>query len=216
MPTALYQEMEEQTRCFWTCSAAVFLLVAHSRGDLRSAGTKTAAAVAGLEHASCQRLIRERFCLLRPYFSPPCTPQTQFASLKASQSVSRQDAWRVVLGTGEELWPVLRLSWWALPANRGRGSSLNRFSKRKAGRWGCKLWKTNMKFQTFLDHFKTCFDGPGHMGFSARPFMIVSLSRRLTTALKRERKTNKKMQFNSKYLKRVASFGEHTAVFVWR
>lgn len=74
-----------------------------------------------------------------------------------------------------------------------------------------------MKFQTFLDHFKTCFDEPSHMGVFARPFMIISLSRRLTTALKKERKTNKKMQFNSKYLKRVTrepNFGKHTAVFI--
>lgn len=73
MPPVLYQEMEKQMRCFWTCSTVVFLLVADSHRDLKRAGMKIPAAGTGLERASRQQLIKESLCLLRPHFSPPCT-----------------------------------------------------------------------------------------------------------------------------------------------
>lgn len=40
---------------------------------------------------------------------------------------------------------------------------------------GLRVGKANVKIQTFLDRFETCLDEPGRMGFSARPFMILSL-----------------------------------------
>lgn len=167
-----------------------------------------------LAYASCQHSVKGSVCLPRPYFSPPHTHQTKSVFLEALRSVSRQGSWRAVCGTRDKPWPGTTV--WAFPTNHGKGSSLNRFSKCKAARWGCELWKT--KVSDIPGPFQNVFWRAQLHGVFCKAFYDY-ISQQKTQDCFKERKTNKKMQFNSKYLKRVSrepNFGKHTAVFIWR
>lgn len=153
---------------------------------------KTPAAVTRLVYASWQHLIEAGFCLPRPYFSPPHTYPTKSVFLKALQSVSRQNAWRAVTGTKVEPWPggqAFRVGFPHKPRQKVTSWRGFQSARQPDGIASCE--RPTWSFRHSWTVSKRVSTSPVTWGFFARPFMIISLSRRLTTALKKERKTNK-------------------------